>query len=110
MSDSARRKERQRLKRKQKQQALRKQRSVSVFRRLERSDASIQCFINTGWEELPQASIFVLREIPGSGGGYALASFLIDFGVLGLKDAWGRLDITLSEFRDDVLARCEETM
>jgi hypothetical protein len=110
MSDNARRKERQRLKRKQKQQALRKQRNVSVFRRLESSDAPIQCFINSGWEESPQASIFVLREIPSGGGGHALASFLVDFGVLGLKDAWGRLDMTPLQFRDEILAPCEETM
>jgi len=108
MSDRSRKKERQRLKREQKRQSLRKQRSAGVIQRLGNSDGVFDCYITAGWEQMPQAGIFVLREIPGSGGRYALASFLIDFGVLGLKDAWGRLSITKLEFREEALAPAEK--
>jgi len=101
MPDRSRQKERKRLKRKRKQEALRKAASASPFKLISRLPAEVQCWMNTNWEQTRQASIFVLRQTRS--GRCAMANFLVDFGMAGLKDAYGRLDSTAAEFFDEVL-------
>jgi len=97
MSTNSRKKERHRLKRKQKQLARRRAMSGSPYKRIGTSGDVTACFMNPDYAQRGQAAIFVLRSIPG-GGGYALAAFLVDLWCAGLKDAWGKLDITREEF------------
>jgi len=101
MPDRSRQKERKRLKRKRKQEAHRKAVSAGPFKLISRIPAEVQCWMNTNWEQTRQASIFVLRQTRS--GRCAMASFLVDFSVAGLKDAYGRLDIRAEQFYKDVL-------
>jgi hypothetical protein len=105
MPDRSRQKERKRLKRKRKQEAHRKAVSISPFKAISRLPAEIQCWMNTNWKMTRQASILVLRRTRS--GRCAMANFLVDFGVAGLKDAYGRLDFTEAEFVDKVLGPFE---
>jgi hypothetical protein len=90
-------KERQRLKRKKKQAQLRKERNTSIFRKLAQSPAGpIDIYINADWREAGEATMMVLRDAPG--GGHVFVGFLIDFWCSGLKDAYGRADVTRDEF------------
>jgi hypothetical protein len=85
MPDRSRRKERKRLMRKRKQEAHRKAVSASPFKLISRMAAEVQCWMNTNWEMTRQASILVLRQTRS--GRCAMAKFLVDFGMAGLKDA-----------------------
>lgn len=98
MSTSAKRKERQRHKRQEKRTALMRAQSGSVYRRAGAHGEVVACYLNRNWRESGLASIHVLRRVPG--GGLALGAFLVDIWCLGLKDAWGRLDITMEQFRE----------
>lgn len=90
-------KERQRLKRKKKQAQLRKERNTSIFRKLAQSPAGpIDIHINADWREAGEATIMALRDAPG--GGHVFVGFLIDFWCSGLKDAYGRANVTRDEF------------
>lgn len=62
------------------------------------------CFVNDTWEEDGKASIFIARTI--SPGRLALASFLVDTWGMGLKDAWGRIDIPTSDW-SELMERAE---
>jgi hypothetical protein len=101
MPDRSRQKERKRLKRKRKQQEHRRAASISPLQAISRVPGEVQCWMNTNWGVTRQASIWVLRQTRS--GRCAMAAFLVDFGMAGLKDAWGRIDITSAEFFDDVL-------
>jgi hypothetical protein len=98
-------KERQRLKRKQKQTQLRKQRNTSIFRKLAQNPGPIEVYINADWRLTGEASIMALRDAPG--GMRIFAAYLVDFWCSGLKDAFGRTDVTPGDF-DDHLDRAEE--
>lgn len=89
-------KERQRLKRKRRQQELHKRRNMSVFQSLAQKEGPIECDVNSNWRESGQASIMVLRPMPG--GGNLCAIYLVDLWCCGLKEAFGRLNITRGEF------------
>jgi hypothetical protein len=101
MPDRSRQKERKRLKRKRKHEAHRRAAAGSPFKLISRIQATVQCWINTNWEHTRQASILVLRQT--ASGRCAMANFLVDFGMAGLKDAFGRLDVTAADFFDNVL-------
>jgi hypothetical protein len=106
MPDRSRQKERKRLKRKRKNEAHRRAASVSPFKALSRVPSEVQCWMNLNWEITRQASIFVLRQTRS--GRCAMAGFLVDFGVPGLKDAWGRIDISAAEFQENILGPMRE--
>ncbi len=107
MGDNARRKQRQKLKRQKKRGALRRAVGPSPYSKLKQAGDIEACYINEGWEEEGIASILVLRALPG--GGYVMGAFLVDFMCIGLKDCWGRIDISKSEFRES-LERMRERM
>lgn len=70
----------------------------SLYRRIGAAGDEAVCYINSDWREEGMIALHVLRPIPG--GGHAAASFLIDPWALGLKDVFGRLDMTREEFDD----------
>ena len=93
-------KERQRLKRKRKQTQLRKERNTSVFRKIAQRPGPIEVYINADWRRMGEASIMALRDAPG--GTRLFAAFLVDLWCSGLKDAFGRSDVTRDEFLDRI--------
>ncbi len=60
------------------------------------------CFANANWRECGQAAIYLGRKI--APGRITLASFLVDLWAMGLKDAWGRVDLPAAEF-DELRSR-----
>lgn len=105
MGTRQRKVERQRLKRKQKKRQLRVL-SLRGERHL-KSDAHPlhACVVNRHWHEDGMASILMTRHL--ANGRLTLAAFLVDRWAMGLKDAWGRTDISVSEF-DEYVARMGE--
>jgi hypothetical protein len=87
--------ERKRLKRKQKQLHLRKERGLSVYQQPVKSSGPMRCTNTPNWKGVGEASITVVREAPG--GGRVFLGFLVDFWCVGLKDAFGRTDLTLAD-------------
>lgn len=67
-----------------------------------RSDANPlhACFANRDWYEDGMASIMVARRTAPER--VTMAAFLVDRLAMGLKDAWGRTDMGLSEFNEHV--------
>ncbi len=105
MSNDARKKEKQRLKRQKKKESARRAASASPLRRIATSGLSMECWIGADWRETGLADIIIWGAVPGGSG--VIAGFLVDLTCVGLKDAWGRRNMTRSEFRDDVLAKWE---
>ena len=95
-------KERQRLKRKRKQMQLRKERNASIFKKLAQIESPIRCYINAEWRDEGMAEIMVLRDVPGGGGQRAFAAYLIDAWCSGLKDAFGRLNVTPEDLEENL--------
>lgn len=62
------------------------------------------CVVNRHWEEDGMASILVARRVGARR--VTMAVFLVDRLAMGLKDAWGRVDISASEF-DEHVSRLE---
>jgi hypothetical protein len=103
MSKNAGNTDRRRKKRKQKQRNMQRARGGSPYRRIGEAGLEIACYINRNWHESGQAAIHCLRRTPD--GGHALAAFLVDLWCVGLKDAWGRLEITAAQFKENFLVR-----
>jgi hypothetical protein len=100
-ANRTRRKERHRLKRKEKQEELRKERDRQRLQAFGDTDQSLRSYINHNWRRQGMASILSLK--PLKSGGHAMAAFLIDLTCCGLKDCWGKLEVSPGEF--DSLAR-----
>jgi len=98
-------KDRQRLKRKHKRQELRRRQAVSPYRLANRASGEFACYCSQNWRDQGIASILVTKTL--SGGGRVLGAFLVDFWCCGLKDAWGRLDVTAEEI-EGALDRAEQ--
>ena len=98
MGDDARKKQKQRLKRRQKRVAARRQEGSSPYRKFAGEGEVTACYINNEWRDKGMASLLVLKRTPG--GSLALGAFLVDIWCLGLKDAWGRINITRGEFQE----------
>ena len=58
------------------------------------------CVVNRYWQENGEASILLARRV--APGRVTMAAFLVDIFAMGLKDAWGRTDIGVSEFSESV--------
>lgn len=95
-------KRRRQAKRTAKQQQLRRQKSISPLKRLADAPGPIECWASEDFDFHGQMQIFVYKRAAGLTG---IACFLIDRGVVGLKDAWTRLHIDRAGF-DEVLASC----
>ncbi len=94
-------KSRQGQKRKRKQQGALRRQNISPYRQVIRAPGEFLCYCTQDWEEEGIASILVLKTVPG--GGHVMGAYLVDFWCCGLKDAWGRLEMTEAEF-DEALA------
>lgn len=100
MSHDARKKEKQRLKRKQKQQQSRKAAASTPLDRIARSGGELECYVNSNWQATGMAMLQVLGR--ARDGRVAYAGFLIDVWCVGLKDVYGRREISRLEF-DEVI-------
>ena len=105
MSSDARKREKHRLKRLKKKRDMRRAESVSPFRRAAQSTA-LQCYVTAGWRENGLGDFVVIGQLPN--GMLTLSGFLVDIWCVGLKDAWGRAQLTRQEFDDNVLGPWKE--
>ena len=105
MADRARRKERQRLKRQEKRRAMVRSNSGSPYRHNREGEIEA-CYINAAWREQGLANILTLKRVRGN---LVLGAYLVDLWCCGLKDAWGRLNISMHEF-DDMRDRASGSM
>ncbi|MFQ5502665.1 MAG: hypothetical protein ACE5EQ_10260 [Phycisphaerae bacterium] len=101
MAGKSRKKAQKQHKRKQRRAELTRRQAGSPYQRIGRSGEVVACYINEDWEKSGFASLFVLRRSRDQG--LVLAAFLVDLWCIGLKDAWGRLDITMDEFKNGIL-------
>ena len=90
--------------RKAKRQEARRRESVSPLKRLARMPGETECWISDNLDiKNRQAQAFVHKS---AGGLTGVACFLVDRGVVGLKDAWTRMCVPKSEIRD-IVDKCE---
>jgi hypothetical protein len=68
---------------------------IAVIRRIAHYPLR-ECRINEDWKESHMANIIFARNRPDSG--VAIASFVVDLGCLGVKDAFANPDIMLSQY------------
>ena len=101
MAERAKKKERRRLKRREKRRELHRAESGSPYRRIGTRGEMKACYINRNWRDSGQAVTYCLVAVPGEG--HAMAAFLVDLWCMGLKDAWGHLQINPEEFREQML-------
>lgn len=88
-------KQRHEAKRKAKRLAARRRESISPVKRLADATGETEFWMSTDFEFNGQTQIFAYKRGAGLSG---VACFLIDRGVVGLKDAWMRMDVD----RDDL--------
>ena len=103
MSDKSARKARKRNKRRKEKRQATRATTGSPYQLVGRSGQIVACYVNRHWREDGGAGIYVLRRSRGRG--MVLASFYIDVWCAGLKDAWGRLDMTMDEFQKRIYER-----
>ncbi len=91
-------KERRRLKQKLKHKQSIKLRNESPYKRLAAAGRVESCKVNDNCRTQGLFSIYARVSVPNRPP--TLACFLVDKWCMGLKDAWGRLDITQEEYHD----------
>lgn len=94
-------KQRHRAKREAKRKELRRNASISPIKRLAEARGELECWMSSNFADFGQLEIFAYKRGVGLGG---VACFLIDRGVVGLKDAWTRLHVSREEFGDMLAA------
>ena len=97
MAGKANKKQRHEAKRKAKRLAVRKAQSVSPMKRLSDGSGEIECWASRNFEAMGQIQVLVFKRAAGLTG---IACFLIDRGVVGLKDSWVRVDVPRKEFQE----------
>jgi hypothetical protein len=90
-------KQRHKAKRQAKKLAERRRASVSPLKRLAEARGEAECWMSDDFHLNGQTQVFAWKQGAGLAG---VACFLIDRGVVGLKDAWTRLRIDRAEFLD----------
>lgn len=83
-------KQRHRAKRQAKRKQSRRTQSVSPIKRIADAPGDVEYFMSSNFEEFGQLQVFAYKRAAGSS---ALACFLIDRGVVGLKDAFLRMGL-----------------
>jgi len=91
-------KERRRLKQKQKHKQAIKLRNESPYERLAAAGRVESCKVVGETVDQGLFSIYALLSVPNRLP--TLAAFLVDKWCMGLKDAWGRLDMTNEDYHD----------
>jgi len=94
--------QRPKSRRKAKPREPRRQKAVSPIKRLADAPGEPECWICGELDEHRQSQVLVYKRVAGATGASA---FLIDRGIVGLKDAWAILPLDRSQF-DEVLADC----
>ena len=90
-------KQRNKAKRQAKRLAIKRRDSISPIKRLAEAKGDVEYWMSEDFEELGQAQMFVYKRAAGLSG---VACFLVDQGVVGLKDCWVRMRIERSEFQE----------
>ncbi len=108
MSTDARKRHRQKLRRQKKRIQMQRAQSGSPFSRVSQGGEVVACYVNRDWREAGMISMHVLRR--RADGGHSMGGFLIDPWCIGLKDAYGRQDMTASEFRENVIDHLSRNM
>jgi hypothetical protein len=96
-------KQRRKAKRAAKRVELRRRESVSPIKRLAETPGQIECWMSDEFASRGQAQMFVYKRAAGLTG---IACFLVDRGVVGLKDAWTRMHVDRMEF-DEMIDMCD---
>ena len=91
-------KERRRLKQKLKHKQAIKLRNESPYKRLAEAGRVESCKVNDTCRDQGLFCIYALLSVPNRPP--TLAAFLVDKWCMGLKDAWGRLDMTYENYHD----------
>jgi len=90
-------KKRHKAKRAAKRHQHKRLESVGPIKRLAASPGEIECWMSEGFEEFGQTEMIAYKQ----GGGLAgIACFLVDRGVVGLKDAWTRMVADYAGIKD----------
>jgi hypothetical protein len=90
----ASKKQRHKAKRDAKRLAARRQDSISPVKRLADARGEIECWRSGNFESQGQMQLFVYKRAAGLNG---IACFLVDRGVVGLKDAWTKMRVDREE-------------
>jgi hypothetical protein len=90
----ANKKQRHKAKRNAKKLATRRQNSISPIKRLADARGELECWKSGDFESPGQISFFVYKRSAGLSG---VACFLVDRGVVGLKDAFIKLQVDREE-------------
>src|SRR5580692_1577506 len=98
-------KQRHEAKRKAKRLEMRRREAGAPAKRLAEAKGDVEYWMSDGLESTGQAQLFVFKQAAGLSG---LACFLVDRGVVGLKDCYVRMGINRSEF-NGVLEKCAAT-
>jgi hypothetical protein len=101
----ANKKQRHEAKRKAKRLEARRREAGAPAKRLAEAKGEIEYWMSEYFETMGQAQIFIFKQAAGLSG---LACFLVDRGVVGLKDCYVRMGINRSEF-SGVLDKCAAT-
>lgn len=96
MGNDNRKKERQRLKRREKLRIARRAEGLNPYRKFAAHAETTACYINSGWQETGMASMLVLKRTPANT--LAFGAYLVDIWCVGLKDAWGRINVMKADF------------
>jgi hypothetical protein len=97
-------KQRHKAKREAKRRQAQRQKSISPIKRLADAPGEIEYWMSDDFDGLGQSQMFVYKRAAGLTG---IACFLVDRGVVGLKDAWARVHIEKAEF-NDMLEECRD--
>ena len=90
-------KQRHKARRQAKRFEIKRRDSISPVKRLAEAKGDVECWMSDDFDELGQAQMFVFKRAAGLSG---VACFLVDQGVVGLKDSWVRMRIERSEFQE----------
>jgi hypothetical protein len=98
-------KQRHKARREAKRREMRRTNSISPLKRLADAPGVVECWISTGFELAGQIQIFAYKQAAGLAG---ISCFLVDRGVVGLKDAWSKMNVDRGEFEGmlDTAFRC----
>jgi hypothetical protein len=90
-------KQRHRAKREAKKLAMRRREAAGPLKRLAGAPGDIECWMSDSFELNGQMQLFAYKRAAGLSG---MACFLVDEGVVGLKDAWTRIGVERVEFNE----------
>jgi len=89
--------QRHKAKREAKRREMRRREGISPVARLADAPGEIDCWMSGDFAAMGQAQIYVYKRAAGLSG---IACFLIDRGVVGLKDAWARTGVERDELAE----------